>query len=208
MSSGQHRNSVILVHGIFDTHRVFDRMASYLRKQEWQVHSLDLIPNNGDKGLDELAQQVADYIALNFAPTEPLDLVGFSMGGIVSRYYVQRLGGIERVQRLVNISAPNHGTAIAYFPQNTGGKQMRPRSWFLQDLNRDVAMLEKINYTCIWTPFDLMIFPPTSSKMPVGEEVILPVGLHPWMLTDVKCIESVAAALSKPCLLSQVKEAN
>ncbi|NRB08134.1 MAG: triacylglycerol lipase [Richelia sp.] len=198
MNRRLHRNSVVLIHGIFDTHRVFDDMASYLRSHGWQVHSLDLIPNNGDKGLDKLAEQVANYIALSFTPTETLDLVGFSMGGVVSRYYVQRLGGIKRIQRLVNISAPNHGTAIAYFPQNMSGKQMRPRSQFLRDLNRDVAMLEKINYTYIWTPFDLMIVPPTSSKMPVGEEVILPVGLHPWMLTDSRCIESVAAALSQP----------
>ncbi len=198
MNKGQQRNSVVLVHGIFDTYRVFDRMASYLRENGWQTYSLDLIPNNGDKGLDELAQQVADYIASNFTPTESLDLVGFSMGGIVSRYYLQRLGGIKRIQRLVAISAPNHGTAIAYFPQNIGSKQMRPRSQFLQDLNRDLAILEEINYTCIWTPFDLMILPATSSKMPVGEEVVLPVGLHPWMLTDAKCIESVATALSMP----------
>ncbi|MDJ0620795.1 MAG: triacylglycerol lipase [Calothrix sp. MO_192.B10] len=198
MKNGQGRNSVVLVHGIFDTHRVFDRMASYLRKNGWQTHSLDLIPNNGDKGLDELAQQVADYIALNFTPGETLDLVGFSMGGIVSRYYVQKLGGIKRIQRLVNISTPNHGTAIAYFPQNIGGKQMRPRSQFLQDLNQDIGMLKKINYTCIWTPFDLMIVPATSSKMPVGEEVVLPVGLHPWMLTDSRSIKSVATALSTP----------
>ncbi len=198
MNVRQQRNSVVLVHGIFDTYQVFDTMASHLRENGWQTHSFNLEPNNGDVGLDELAVQVADYIASNFTPTESLDLVGFSMGGIISRYYVQKLGGIKRVQRLVTISAPNHGTVTAYFPQNIGGKQMRPQSQFLQDLNRDVAILEKINYTCIWTPFDLMILPATSSKMPVGEEIVLPVGLHPWMLTDPQCIESVATALSMP----------
>jgi len=35
--------------------------------------------------------KVANYVAANFAPEQPFDLVGFSMGGIVSRYYVQRL---------------------------------------------------------------------------------------------------------------------
>jgi len=198
MNKKQQRNSVVLVHGIFDTCRVFDRMASYLGENGWQTYSLDLIPNNGDQSLSELAAQVADYIGNNFTPTESLDLVGFSMGGIVSRYYLQRLGGINRIQRFVSISAPNHGTVIAYFPQNLGCKQMRPRSQFLQDLNRDMVMLGEINYTCIWTPFDLMIMPASSSKMPVGEEIVLPIGMHPWMLTDSKCLKSVAKALSTP----------
>jgi triacylglycerol lipase len=90
----QQRNSVVLVHGINDTGQVFQTMATYLRKRGWSVYTLDLIPNNGDFGLEKLAQQVADYIADSFAPEQPLDLVGFSMGGIISRYYVQRLGGI------------------------------------------------------------------------------------------------------------------
>ncbi len=194
----QPRNPVLLVHGIFDTQRVFHKMAAYLEKKGWSVYCLDLVPNNGDVGLDKLAQQVADYISVSFAPKQTIDLVGFSMGGIVSRYYVQRLGGIQRVQRFVTISAPNHGTVIAYFPQNSGGIQMRPQSDFLQDLNRDVEILERLNYTSIWTPFDLMIVPAKSSQMPVGREEILPVGLHPWMLTDKRSLAVVAQELAAP----------
>ena len=85
---------------------------------------------------------MADYIARHFDPEQPLDLVGFSMGGIVSRYYIQRLGGIERVQRYVNISAPNNGTWTAYLLSRLGCVQMRPESEFLRDLNRDCQMLE------------------------------------------------------------------
>lgn len=149
-------------------------------------------------GLDELAQQVADYVNATFAPEQPLDLVGFSMGGIVCRYYVQRLGGINRVQRFITLSAPNHGSWIAFCRQGLGCIQMRPDSALLQDLNRDAAMLEQINFTSIWTPYDLMIVPANSSQMPVGREVIVPVLTHDRMLTDSRSLAAIASALATP----------
>ncbi|NMG06476.1 triacylglycerol lipase [Brasilonema sp. UFV-L1] len=190
------RNPVLLVHGIFDTGRVFDQMIAYLKQRGWMVYDLDLIPNNGNLGLDTLAEQVADYVDATFEPEQSLDLVGFSMGGIVSRYYVQRLGGINRVQRFVTISAPHHGTWIAYCRQGVGCIQMRPDSVLLQDLNQDADMLRQINFTSIWTPYDLMIVPANSSQMPVGREVIVPVLNHSWMLSDSRSLAAVAEALT------------
>jgi len=198
MSASTFRNPVLLVHGIDDTAILFNRMTAYLRQQGWTVHSLDLIPNNGSVGLDRLAHQVACYIEQNFAPDQQIDLIGFSMGGIVSRYYVQRLGGIDRVQRFITISSPHNGTWTAYFRPNLGGNQMQRNSAFLYDLNQDVAALAQINFTSIWTPMDLMILPAVSSRLPVGREVILSVPSHPQMVTDARCLKAVADALSEP----------
>ena len=193
----QQRNPVLLIHGIDDTEAVFHKMAAQLKLQGWSVYSLNLVPNNGNVGLDELAKQVADYVTATFAPEQHLDLVGFSMGGIVSRYYVQRLGGINRVERFITISSPHHGTVVAYASQRPGCIQMRPNSLFLKDLNSDADMLRQLNFTSIWTPYDLMIVPANSSQMPVGEEVVVPVSLHPWMLTDSKSLAVVTAALAE-----------
>ncbi|MFN6526962.1 triacylglycerol lipase [Nostoc sp. ChiSLP03a] len=197
----QQRNPVLLIHGIDDTEAVFYKMAAQLRLQGWSVYSLNLLPNNGDVGLDELAKQVADYVTATFAPEQRLDLVGFSMGGIVSRYYVQRLGGINRVQQFITISSPHYGTVVAYGSRRPGCLQMRPDSIFLKDLNSDAVMLGQLDFTSIWTPYDLMIVPANSSQMPVGSQVIVPVTLHPWMLTDPRSLRVVTAALAKPIQL-------
>jgi triacylglycerol lipase len=194
----QQRNPVLLAHGIDDTGAVFYKMTDYLKQQGWSIYTLNLVPNNGEVGLDELAKQLADYVATTFAPEQPLDLVGFSMGGIVSRYYVQRLGGIKRVQRFITISSPHYGTMTAYASQRLGCVQMRPNSFFLKDLNSDAAMLRQLNFTSIWTPYDLMIIPANSSQMPVGGEVIVPVAMHPWMLRDSRSLAVVAQALTEP----------
>lgn len=200
-SKNQQRNSVLLIHGIEDTAAVFNTMANYLRQLGWPVYTLDLVPNNASLGLDILAQQISDYVLNNFAPQQPIDLVGFSMGGIVSRYYVQKLGGIKRVQRLITISSPHHGTLMAYASQRQGCLQMRSNSQFLQDLNTDTQILDLLNFTSIWTPYDLMIVPAKSSQMPVGKEIIVRVLLHPAMLTYPKSLAAVVSALREPIKL-------
>ncbi|MEA5582089.1 triacylglycerol lipase [Nodularia harveyana UHCC-0300] len=197
-TENQQRNSVLLIHGIDDTGAVFNQMTSYLKQLGWSVYTLNLIPNNGAVSLDILAQQVANYVTNTFPPEQPIDLIGFSMGGIVSRYYVQRLGGINRVQRFITISAPHHGTVTAYASQRPGCLQMRRNSQFIKDLNADATILDQLNFTSIWTPYDLMIVPAKSSQMPLGKEVLLPVMLHSWMLTDSRCLATVASALTEP----------
>jgi triacylglycerol lipase len=190
-------NPVLLIHGIDDTATKFRILKPYLEELGWVVHAISLSPNNGDVGLEHLAQQVANYAATTFV-NQPFDLVGFSMGGIVSRYYVQRLGGIHQVQRFITISSPHYGTQIANFRFNQGASQMRRSSAFLNDLNRDVAMLNRIQFTSIWTPFDLMIVPAESSCLPVGKTMQLPVLLHPWMVRDVRSLEAIATVLRQP----------
>jgi triacylglycerol lipase len=203
MSQGQKnpvipKNPVVLVHGLNDTARVFDRMTENLAQLGWPVHSLNLLPANGDCCLKELAQQLADFIHKTLPAEQPFDLLGFSMGGMVSRYYLQRLGGIDRVQRFISISAPNFGTVIAFGSFQYGCMQMRPNHDFINDLNRDLLMLRKLNFTAIWTPMDLMIVPASNSQMPFGKDVKIPVPLHPWMLTDARSIGAVVEALQEP----------
>ncbi|NEP02546.1 MAG: alpha/beta fold hydrolase [Symploca sp. SIO2E9] len=197
MNTTNHRNPVLLVHGIIRTSRVFRRMSTYLTKRGWSVHTLNLKPNDGTVSLDQLATQVADYVDKTFSSRQPIDLVGLSMGGLVTRYYLQRLGGIERVQRFISISAPNHGTWLAHLSARPGCVQMRPGSQFLEDLNRDSSMLKKLNFTYIWTPWDFVIVPARSSQMPVGREIKVQVFAHAWMVRASQTMRVLASALSE-----------
>lgn len=198
------RNPVLLIHGIFDTTNIFNKMSAYLTQQGWEVHHFNLRPRGGFLELDRLAQQIIDYVDQTFPPDQPFDLLGFSMGGIVSRYYIQRLGGINRVQRFITISSPHNGTWTAYFYITPGTVQMRPDSDFLKDLNQDIHQLNQLNFTSIWTPFDGMIVPANSSQLPVGEEIQLDILLHAWMVRDRRSLHTVAEVLSKP-IKSSVK---
>ncbi|MBE9175625.1 triacylglycerol lipase [Synechocystis salina LEGE 06155] len=193
------RHPVVLVHGIYDTRAKFAAMVEFLTQGGWSVHCLDLVPNDGSASLAVLATQVQQYIDQKFAPQQPVDLIGFSMGGLVTRYYLQRLGGVERVKRYITISAPNQGTLLGYSLPYQGVREMAWQSDFLRDLNRDYCqLLAELQVTVIWTPFDLMILPPSSSHLEIGQEIILPVLVHAWMVSDARCLAEVALALAKP----------
>lgn len=192
------RNPILLIHGITDTSSKMRKIASHLDDRGWHVHKIDLTPNNGDSRLEILAEQVADLISRTFAPHQPIDIVGFSMGGLVARYYVQRLGGIDRVQRFITLSSPHRGTLAAYFCERPGCVQMRPDSKFVRDLERDAHVLNQLNFTSIWTPFDLIILPPSSSQLGIGTEIMFPVAAHPLMVFDRRCLEAISNALSQP----------
>lgn len=75
---------------------------------------------------------------------------------------------------------------------------MRPNSDLLRDLNQDVTDLRRINFTSIWTPFDIMILPSNSSQMPVGKEVKLNVMLHRQMVTEPQSINALIEELKAP----------
>ena len=198
MNNSTLRNPVLLIHGIFDTKAIFKTMTAHLTQRGWNVHSLNLIPNDGRLGLEVLAKQVADYVAQTFPAQQAINLIGFSMGGIVTRYYIQRLGGIERVQRLITISSPHHGTVTGYFYPTLAASQMRSNSPFLQNLNQDIEILDRINFTSIWTPYDGMIVPAQSSHLSIGQEFIVNVLVHAWMVNDPKCLVRVEEALNTP----------
>jgi triacylglycerol lipase len=196
---------VVCVHGIWNTGADFGRMARFLGDRGFDVHALDLVPNDASLGLAELAAQLVAYVDERFAAGATFDLVGFSMGGVVSRYYLQRLGGYSRVRRLVTISCPHHGTAMAYLSRKPGVLQMRPKSALLAELNQDLSTLAGVAVTSIWTPLDLMILPPESSRLPIGREVLVPAPLHGLMLHDPRALRAVADALSAPLAVSSEK---
>ena len=189
---------VLLVHGIDDTGAIFEVMAPALKAAGRQaVYTIDLAPNNGDVGLRELAMQVSRRVECIRLDThaEKVDLVGFSLGGMVSRYYVQKLGGVERVRKFVTISSPHAGTIAAYFRWNPGAADMRPWSPFLKELDDSVDVLKQVEATSIWSPFDLMILPCWSSSLRNVRERVIPVVSHPWMVRDDRVCQAVIEAI-------------
>jgi len=190
------RNPVILVHGLKDDSRKMRRMARHLSAAGWETHPVSVLPSWGQLGIDELAAQLADHVERLIGPGRRFDLVGFSMGGLVCRYYLQRLGGLARVQRFVSIAAPHRGSLLAWLIPNRGCRQMRPGSEFLHDLASDVDRLKAIQFTSLWTPFDLTIVPATSSLLSAAVCRRMWVVAHPLMVWQGDCIRAVEQALS------------
>ena len=187
--------NIILVHGIWDTGRIFKRLVAHLTERGHHCFCPDLKPANAAHGLSDLAQKLQHYIDTTLEPEAEFALVGFSMGGLITRHYLQQLNGARRVNFYFSISAPNNGTLTAYFYPGRGAHDMRFKSRFIQLLNADTSMIDTIEVHNYRTPFDLLIIPSRSSKWAHGTEHIIPSMLHSWMLIHPKLITHIGEVL-------------
>jgi len=197
----EQRAPVLLVHGIGDDASAFDLLRARLEQAGWpHVHAISLVPNNGSEGIPTLARQVAREAEALRARTgaRRVDVVGFSMGALVTRYWVQLLGGRLVVRRFISISGPHAGTGLAFLGRGKGVSQMRPGSRLLRALQKDSRPWGSTEVHSFWTPWDLTILPASSSRLPGASERRFPVLLHPWMLTDSRVLDSVVEVLGSP----------
>ena len=140
---------VIFVPGIWDTGGKFDRMAEALGKAGWQTYEVALAPNDGSVSLSRLAKDLRKFVNRKLGWGRRFDIVAFSMGGLVARSYVQRFGGLARVDHFVTISTPHNGTVTADLGNLPGFLDMQPQSAFLANLNKGVDRLSKTSVTSV-----------------------------------------------------------
>ena len=75
-------------------------------------------------------------------PSQKIDIIGHSMGGLIGLYYIKKLGGHARVRKLVMMGTPARGTWAALVGVvtlglwSTSSWQLLPRSRFLDELHQ------------------------------------------------------------------------
>jgi triacylglycerol lipase len=173
---------VVLVHGILDTGRVFRSLVAHLTALGAECLTPTLEPSDGRDGLEDLAGKLTRAVDARWGPEQPIDVIGFSMGGLIARYYLQELGGYHRTRRFFAISTPFAGTFWSHFYPGRGAAQMVPGSGFLTQLEQTADLLDGIEAYSFWTPFDLVVIPPTSSVWPRAENIRVLAPCHPCML--------------------------
>ena len=188
---------VVLVHGIDGSAEDMSRLARALRADGREVFTPSLTPNNGRVPLEELSAQLETYIEAHVLDRH-FDLIGYSMGGLVTRHYLQHRNERNRVLRFISLSTPHHGTVTAYLRRGPGSRQMRPGSDFLKSLNQDAPAQTKAQATSFWTPTDLIIVPASSCVLP-GAENVRAIGLGHFSFTmERNHIRRVVEALNSP----------
>lgn len=110
---------------------------------------------------------------------EKVNLIGHSLGGIISRYYLQRLGGWKYVNRAVYLGTPHKGVYWAALVLMTkAGRQLMHNSKFIEELNNDPSRCRNIKCLSIISTFDEMVVPRSSGILECGynKTVNWPVG--------------------------------
>ncbi len=187
---------VVLVHGIFDTGKIFSHLISKLEAKGHQCYAPDLKPNDAKLGIADLSEKLKNYIDKNIGIDEHIAIIGFSMGTIVSRYYLQQLEGYSRTYAFFSISGPHKGTLTAYFYPGKGVKDLRPNSQFLNELAKSESRISHIPLYSYRTPVDAMIIPSSSSNWPIASNLKFNAPLHNFMVSNRNVCEHITEQLS------------
>jgi len=106
---------ILLVHGLVDNRSIFARMQRTLRRRGFgHVETINLpLYATGVPAAAALLRATVDGV-LARTSYQQVHIVAHSLGGLIARYYVQRLGGDERVHTLVTLGTPHTGTRLAH----------------------------------------------------------------------------------------------
>lgn len=187
---------IILVHGIFDDSNKFLLLKHKLTKSGYTCHSPDLKPNNGKNGLAPLAEQLNSFIKESVDVDKPFHLLGYSMGGIISRYYLAHHAQNHQCASLTTLATPHHGTKLAYLYPRRSGIELRPNSDFLNKLNANKASFHP-NTLSIRTPLDGVIIPSESSNLPDAKNISVISPTHPSLIVSKRVSNLVISHLEE-----------
>lgn len=189
------RTPVLLVHGYMCNRGFWWMFRRWLRAEGFAVATVTL--ETPVSGIDSLADALHTRIEALLAETgaSRVALVTHSMGGLVARAYARKHGW-GRVERFVTLAGPHAGTVIAWFGIGRNGAEMRPRSAWIEALNREPK--PPVPVTTIWSAGDEIIAPQDSSRLPGAREIVLPAMGHLAMAFSRTMAELVAAELPRP----------
>ena len=159
---------VLLLHGFFQTRNIWEVMEHRLRQHNYGVFSLDLgglLWRFNTRSIEFQSRWLADKIERIAVKHNlgKIHIIGHSMGGLLAKQYIQQHGGERRVQSLVTLGTPHHGTPTALLGVFLMGGgllsrspfQMLPRSRVIQSI-RSETFPSDISLTSIFSKGDVI----------------------------------------------------
>ena len=132
---------------------------------------------------------------LSQTPSQRIDIIGHSMGGLIGLYYVKKLGGHARVRKLIMMGTPIRGTwaalagVVTLGLWSTSSWQLLPRSRFLDELAKGPIPPEV-------EARDWMV-PLSTTRLSGANAMTVPLG-HSSLVVSEEVYRRVVAALRPP----------
>lgn len=156
---------ILLVHGLADNRSVFTVLRRSLRRRGFgRVRTVNYSPLTSDvrtaaRSLGRAVESLCEQTGY-----ERVHVIAHSLGGVIARYHVQRLGGDARVRTLVTLGAPHAGTQSARLLPVRLCRQLRPGSDLITELARPAAGC-RTRFVAVWSDLDQVVYPKRSARI-------------------------------------------
>lgn len=185
---------ILLLHGLFVNRACWFWFQSGLRQHGFEnIITINLSALHSEEVLTELLAKRIDELRHRLGVNK-VHLVGHSMGGIIARNYIQRRGGQDKVDQLVCLGTPHHGSKLTPFSFMPLGKLLMPGSDFLNRLNAEPPPAG-VQVTNIYSCKDNMVLPNSSAQIDWGTAIPLDNIGHTSLIFRAAAIDATATAL-------------
>jgi hypothetical protein len=156
---------IILIHGVVDNRSVFAMLKRGLRRRGFgRIITLNYSPLTDDvRVVAGRLEALVEAVCIETG-YERVHVIGHSMGGLVARYFVQRMGGDTRVHTLVTLGTPHQGSAHARLVPHPVARQMRPGSDIMTELAAPSPGC-RTRFVAIWSDLDQMVVPKSNARI-------------------------------------------
>ena len=194
------RNPIILIHGLWNTSDIFSSITSKLDEKGVEYFAPTLKHKYGMTSIVALANLLNNLILEKYGLEKELDILGFSMGGIIGRYWIKKFNGYKRTRRFITVGSPHKGTLasqlVPEFPFK-GISEMKINSFLLRDLSNYDYLLKSISCISFFTYWDLMVFPGWRANLNSGEKIPLKIYKHKNLVSNPAAVERIINRLIK-----------
>ncbi len=194
------RNPIILIHGLWNNSSIFSSISSKLDDIGVEYFAPTLKHSYGMTSLIYLTNILNELILEKYGLEKKLDILGFSMGGIIGRYWLQKFNGYKRTRRFISIGSPHKGTFIAQlvpkFPFR-GISEMKIKSKFLRELAKNDFLLDDIECINFFTYWDFMVFPSWWTNLNLGKKISVKVYKHRNLVRNNSAVDKIIGEIIK-----------
>lgn len=166
---------LLLVHGLICNRGNWFWFRRQLEQRGYRVYTVDYTPPFTQ--IANYAPQIARAVdeILKATGAKRLVLIGHSMGGLVSRAYLDQFGA-DKVAHVITLGTPHLGTWMTNLAVGPNVRNMAEDSPWLAGLReREAARSAQpyANFTCVYTHHDNLVTPQTNAALPGAEHIAL-----------------------------------
>ena len=188
------RNPIILIHGLWNTSSIFSSITSKLDDIGMEYFAPTLKHSFGMTSILDLTNKLNELILEKYGLEKELDILGFSMGGIIGSYWIKKFNGYKRTRQFITVGSPHSGTLASQLVPKypfRGISEMKINSFLLRELAEYDYLLKGINCISFFTYWDLMVFPGWRANLNSGEKISLKIYKHKNLVRHPEAVEKI-----------------